>query len=100
VILEESLATQTFTLTVHSGKIDTHPLSGRFLTSLIDWHFLIIALIVKLQILVKFSYSHFLFCDGQQSFETPLPPTHTHTHTACFNTILNILYLLVIISIS
>ncbi len=42
----ESLATQTLCLTVRKDNIDTHPVPGRFLTSLIDWHFLIIALMV------------------------------------------------------
>jgi len=50
VILEESLATQTFILTVHEENIDTHPLPGRFVTSLVDYNILLIALMVKMGI--------------------------------------------------
>ncbi len=50
MILGESLATQTLLLTVHYDDIDTRPLSGRFLTSLVDWNLLIITLMVEMGI--------------------------------------------------
>jgi len=49
VILVESLATQSLLLIMHRGNIDTCPLPGRFVISLMDWN-LIIALMVKMWI--------------------------------------------------
>jgi len=49
----------------------THPYPGRFVASLVDMNFLIIALMVEwnfFPILWLFSYCHFLFCDAHQSF--------------------------------
>jgi len=43
VILGESLTTQSL--------LDTRPLPGRFVTALVDYNFLIIALIVKMGII-------------------------------------------------
>jgi len=50
VILVESLANQTLLLTVHYDNIDTRPLPGRFVTSLVDLNFLIFALMVEMGI--------------------------------------------------
>jgi len=35
---------------MHSDNIDTRPLPNRFVTSLVDWNFLIIALMVRMGI--------------------------------------------------
>ncbi len=50
MILGESLATQTLLLTMHRDDTDTHPLPGRSVTSLVDWNFLIITLMVEMGI--------------------------------------------------
>ncbi len=50
VILGESLATQTLLLTLNKDDIDTCPLSGRFITYLVDWNLLIITLMVEMGI--------------------------------------------------
>ncbi len=64
VVLGESSATQTLLLTVHQGDIDTHPLSGRFITFYVDWKILIIALMVEMGIftaLALFLNTHHYF---------------------------------------
>ncbi len=48
VIFEESLASQTFLLTMHLEDIDTCPLPGIFTKFSVDWKFLIIGLMVEM----------------------------------------------------
>ncbi len=50
MIVGESLATQTLLLSIHQDDIDTRPLSGRFVTFLVDWNLLIIILMVGMEI--------------------------------------------------